>query len=186
VRRACEEPAAADRVQLRVPKAPSWWARSARTKNPNFGLQRSDRHLRRPGEVSGVIDPTKVTRTALQNAASIASLMLTTEAMVARFRRRSRLRPAAAATAARDGLLNPGGLHIVAVRQTSDHGLIDIRADVPNVTPPSLSALAGVGPKGIYRDPEFLRLFEERGHSVAIHEGGCDSAGFDSSQPNNL
>jgi chaperonin GroEL len=33
--------------------------------------------------VAGVIDPTKVTRTALQNAASIASLMLTTEAMVA-------------------------------------------------------------------------------------------------------
>ena len=32
---------------------------------------------------SGVIDTTKVTRTALQNAASIASLMLTTEAMVA-------------------------------------------------------------------------------------------------------
>jgi chaperonin GroEL len=32
---------------------------------------------------AGVIDPTKVTRTALQNAASIASLMLTTEAMVA-------------------------------------------------------------------------------------------------------
>src|SRR5437764_1207041 len=32
---------------------------------------------------AGVIDPTKVTRTALQNAASIASLMLTTEAMLA-------------------------------------------------------------------------------------------------------
>jgi chaperonin GroEL len=31
----------------------------------------------------GVIDPTKVTRTALQNAASVASLMLTTDAMVA-------------------------------------------------------------------------------------------------------
>ena len=31
---------------------------------------------------AGVIDPTKVTRTALQNAASIASLMLTTEAIV--------------------------------------------------------------------------------------------------------
>jgi chaperonin GroEL len=31
---------------------------------------------------AGVIDPTKVTRTALQNAASIAGLMLTTEAMV--------------------------------------------------------------------------------------------------------
>jgi chaperonin GroEL len=32
---------------------------------------------------AGVIDPTKVTRTALQNAGSIASLMLTTEALVA-------------------------------------------------------------------------------------------------------
>ncbi len=31
----------------------------------------------------GVVDPTKVTRTALQNAASVAGLMLTTEAMVA-------------------------------------------------------------------------------------------------------
>jgi chaperonin GroEL len=31
---------------------------------------------------SGVIDPTKVTRTALQNAASIAGLLLTTEALV--------------------------------------------------------------------------------------------------------
>lgn len=31
---------------------------------------------------AGVIDPTKVTRTALQNAASIAGLLLTTEAMV--------------------------------------------------------------------------------------------------------
>jgi chaperonin GroEL len=32
---------------------------------------------------SGVIDPTKVTRTALQNASSIAALLLTTEALVA-------------------------------------------------------------------------------------------------------
>ena len=31
----------------------------------------------------GILDPTKVTRTALQNAASIASLILTTDAMVA-------------------------------------------------------------------------------------------------------
>ncbi|GIW71825.1 MAG: hypothetical protein KatS3mg102_1367 [Planctomycetota bacterium] len=29
-----------------------------------------------------MIDPTKVTRTALQNAASVASLLLTTEALV--------------------------------------------------------------------------------------------------------
>jgi chaperonin GroEL len=31
---------------------------------------------------AGVIDPTKVTRTALQNAASIAGLLLTTETVV--------------------------------------------------------------------------------------------------------
>ncbi len=31
----------------------------------------------------GILDPTKVTRTALQNAASVASLIITTEAMVA-------------------------------------------------------------------------------------------------------
>jgi len=30
----------------------------------------------------GIIDPTKVTRSALQNAASVASLMLTTEVMI--------------------------------------------------------------------------------------------------------
>ena len=31
---------------------------------------------------SGVVDPTKVTRSALQNAASIAGLMLTTECLI--------------------------------------------------------------------------------------------------------
>ena len=38
---------------------------------------------------AGILDPTKVTRTALQNAASIAGLMITTEAMVAERRRRT-------------------------------------------------------------------------------------------------
>jgi chaperonin GroEL len=32
---------------------------------------------------TGVLDPTKVTRSALQNAASVAGLILTTDAMVA-------------------------------------------------------------------------------------------------------
>ena len=32
---------------------------------------------------AGVIDPAKVTRSALQNAASIAALLLTTEALIA-------------------------------------------------------------------------------------------------------
>jgi chaperonin GroEL len=31
----------------------------------------------------GIIDPAKVTRTALQNAASVAGLIITTEAMIA-------------------------------------------------------------------------------------------------------
>ena len=31
---------------------------------------------------AGVVDPTKVTRTALQNAASVAGLLLTTECMI--------------------------------------------------------------------------------------------------------
>jgi chaperonin GroEL len=32
---------------------------------------------------AGIVDPTKVTRSALQNAASVASMILTTEAVVA-------------------------------------------------------------------------------------------------------
>jgi chaperonin GroEL len=41
---------------------------------------------------AGVIDPTKVVRSAIQNAASIAGLMLTTEASSPRSRRRRRTR----------------------------------------------------------------------------------------------
>jgi len=49
--------------------------------NPNFGFNAQTETF---GDLvaDGVIDPTKVVRTALQNAASIASLLLTTEAMV--------------------------------------------------------------------------------------------------------
>ena len=45
---------------------------------------------------AGVIDPTKVTRTALQNAASIASLMLTTEALVSEYPEKEEKNAAAA------------------------------------------------------------------------------------------
>ena len=45
-------------------------------------LQRPDRRLRRSRR-QGVIDPTKVVRCALQDAASIAGLLITTEAMIA-------------------------------------------------------------------------------------------------------
>jgi len=44
---------------------------------------------------AGVIDPTKVTRTALQNAASIASLLLTTEALVVEKKEEKPAMPAA-------------------------------------------------------------------------------------------
>ena len=49
--------------------------------NANYGF---DAQAETYGDLveAGVIDPTKVTRTALQNAASIASLMLTTEALI--------------------------------------------------------------------------------------------------------
>jgi chaperonin GroEL (HSP60 family) len=36
-----------------------------------------------PSNKSGVVDPTKVTRSALQNAASISGLLLTTECLIA-------------------------------------------------------------------------------------------------------
>jgi len=53
-------------------------------KEANFGF---DAETGQFGDLvkAGVIDPAKVTRLALQNAASIASLMLTTEALVAEF-----------------------------------------------------------------------------------------------------
>jgi chaperonin GroEL len=44
---------------------------------------------------AGVIDPTKVVRTALQNAASVASLLLTTEALVAELPEKKEPEPAA-------------------------------------------------------------------------------------------
>ncbi len=46
---------------------------------------------------AGIIDPTKVTRSALQNAASVASMVLTTESLVTDIKE-----PAAAAPAAPD------------------------------------------------------------------------------------
>jgi chaperonin GroEL len=42
----------------------------------------------------GILDPTKVTRTALQNAASIAGLLITTEAMVAELPKKEEPAPA--------------------------------------------------------------------------------------------
>jgi chaperonin GroEL len=51
------------------------------SKDPNFGYNAQSNKFEDLVS-AGVIDPTKVARTALQNAGSIASLMLTTEALV--------------------------------------------------------------------------------------------------------
>jgi chaperonin GroEL len=52
------------------------------SKDENFGFNAATGEF---GDMlkAGVIDPAKVTRLALQNAASIAALMLTTEALIA-------------------------------------------------------------------------------------------------------
>ena len=48
---------------------------------PNFGFN-AEAEEYTDMIAAGIIDPAKVTRSALQNAASIAALMLTTEALV--------------------------------------------------------------------------------------------------------
>ena len=81
VRRACEEP-----LRQIVANSGTEGAivveKIRENANPNFGFNAQTDTYEDLVE-SGVIDPTKVTRSALQNAASIASLMLTTEAMIA-------------------------------------------------------------------------------------------------------
>ena len=52
-----------------------------RDKNPNFGYNAATENFEDLVD-AGIIDPAKVTRCALQNAASIAGLMLTTEALI--------------------------------------------------------------------------------------------------------
>jgi chaperonin GroEL len=80
VRRACEEP-----LRQIVANSGTEGAivveKVRENANPNYGYNAATDTFE-DMVAAGVIDPTKVTRTALQNAASIASLMLTTEAMV--------------------------------------------------------------------------------------------------------
>ena len=56
-------------------------ARVKESKDKNFGYNAAT-DVYEDLVKAGVIDPTKVTRTALQNAASIAGLLLTTECVV--------------------------------------------------------------------------------------------------------
>ena len=81
VKRACEEP-----IRQIVSNSGTEGAivvdKVRENENPNFGYNaQTDSY--EDLVAAGVIDPTKVTRSALQYAASIAGLMLTTEAMIA-------------------------------------------------------------------------------------------------------
>jgi chaperonin GroEL len=80
VRRACEEPVR--QIVINCGTEGAVVAERIKGQNdPNYGFNASTEEYEDLVK-AGVIDPTKVTRTALQNAASIASLMLTTEALV--------------------------------------------------------------------------------------------------------
>src|SRR5256712_3506491 len=80
VRRALEEPLR-QIVQNAGKEGAAVVERVRSEKNENFGFNAQTEEYEDLVK-AGVIDPAKVTRTALQNAASIAGLMLTTEAMV--------------------------------------------------------------------------------------------------------
>jgi len=83
VRRALEEPLR--QIALNAGSEGAIVAEQVKSnKEANFGF---DAETGQYGDLvkAGVIDPAKVTRLALQNAASIAALMLTTEALVAEF-----------------------------------------------------------------------------------------------------
>jgi chaperonin GroEL len=81
VRRSCEEPLR--QIVLNSGTEGAIVVEKIKTNSdPNYGFNASTDQYEDLVK-AGVIDPTKVTRTALQNAASIASLMLTTEAMIA-------------------------------------------------------------------------------------------------------
>src|SRR5437773_1500174 len=60
-----------------------------RGKGGNFGFNANNEKVEDMIK-SGIIDPTKVTKNALQNAASIAGLMLTTEAMVSEIKEKEK------------------------------------------------------------------------------------------------
>ena len=80
VRRAIEEPIRAISINAGV-EGSIVLAKVKESKEKNFGYNAAT-DVYEDLVKSGVIDPTKVTRTALQNAASIAALLLTTECVI--------------------------------------------------------------------------------------------------------
>ena len=58
-------------------------SKKSKTEKANFGFDAGKEEYVDDMTKAGIIDPTKVARTALQNAASVASLLLTTDCMIA-------------------------------------------------------------------------------------------------------
>ncbi len=108
-------PCPARRSQATLAKTVRWFP--ARSQNPSYGFgynAQTDAYGDLPSQ--GVIDPTKVVRNALQGAASIAGLLITTEAMVAE-------RPSKDAPAAM-----PGGMGGMGGWADGRHGLLTAQA----------------------------------------------------------
>ena len=80
IRRAIEEPIRAIAINAGV-EGSIVVARVKESKDKAFGYNAAT-DVYEDMMKAGVIDPTKVTRTALQNAASIAGLLLTTECVI--------------------------------------------------------------------------------------------------------
>ena len=92
VKRALEEPLR--QIALNAGAEPSVVIDAVKKESGNIGFDASEGKYTDLVK-AGVIDPTKVTRTALQNAASIASLLLTTETLIVEIPEKEKAAPAA-------------------------------------------------------------------------------------------
>ena len=61
----------------------STFSRKRRSLPPNYGFDAQNEVFVDDMIAAGIVDPTKVTRSALENAASVAEMVLTTESLVA-------------------------------------------------------------------------------------------------------
>lgn len=105
VRRAMEEPLR--QIVANAGSEPSVILSKVREGKDNFGYNASTGDFGDMVEM-GILDPTKVTRSALQNAASVASLLITAEALVAELPKEDK--PAAGPEAGMGGMGGMGGM----------------------------------------------------------------------------
>ena len=102
IRRACEEPLR--QIVANAGGEPSVVVNDVRSGKQVFGYNARTQEF---GDMiaMGVIDPAKVVRTALQNAASVAGMMLTTSAMIAEKPKKEAPAPAGDPTGGMGGMM---------------------------------------------------------------------------------